>query len=151
MRTVVISFKDNETAEMFARHVHYMQGGYLVDGAQEEYDNEAEFVAATLGDPTETTLDAMIARPTRYCKCKTLRQRGKIASNVVAYALTERFRWWVHRTCNKPTKYIVDNFIANMLGGHRDLLTEIIPSHQAVNDYLVPTDRRAVHDFLTRR
>jgi hypothetical protein len=151
MRTVVISFKDNETAEKFVKHVAFMQGGYLVDGAIEEYDSAEEFVADTLADPTVTTLDAMIARPTMACQCRTVRQPGKMGSTVGNYTLTPHFRWWVHRKCKRPTKYIVKNFIANMIGGHRDLLAEIISSHKEVSDHLVPTDRLEVNQFQVRQ
>jgi hypothetical protein len=128
-----------------------MQGGYLVDGAVEEYDNAEDFVAEALADPERTSMDAMVARPTLACECKSVKHAGKIASRTMNFGQSKRFRWWVHLKCKRPTRYVVDHFIANMLNGHADLLGELIPGHKTVVDPLAREARQEVDMFRTRQ
>ncbi len=68
----------------------------------------------------------MIARPTVYCKCNsTARRRGR-QKELGDFTRTQRFGWFIHAVCKKPTRTVVQNFVANRIMGNNDLLPEIL-------------------------
>lgn len=97
-RVIVLEFSDNEAAEAFCR--------------------------ASLAESEPTyTLQAMVARPTTYCRGPH-RVPGKLKSQM-GWTRTIKFGWWVCSVCNKPAPTVVRNFIANMVGGYNDLLPTV--------------------------
>lgn len=139
MRTVLISIPDNAQAEQIVKELGQRLGldpyGRGEDGDGDLTDEE--FVSLLIA--SGLTLDAMVARPTKWCTCGGTKGAG---SRTTGYAQSERYHWWVHRArkgkprCNKPTRFIVDHWIRNMLNGARDILGEVIPSHKEEVDHL---------------
>jgi hypothetical protein len=126
MRTLLISFKDNEAAETFAMELDILLRTKHLGVSS---DTEERLTALL----SQAQLDAMVARPTLACECS-----GKPAGRKVGYVQTKRFHWWVHalQGCKRPTRYIVDNFISILMGGNRDILGETLPDHVEVKDNL---------------
>jgi len=119
MRTIVISFKDNEAAELFCK----LQVGEVLGATETMRDQlvELAFLAR------EAKLDAMIARPTASCRCT--KGFGKMNNNNYGWTRTLRFGWWVHAACKKPSRYVVRDFIRNMIIQNNDLLPELFSEH----------------------
>lgn len=116
MRTIILSFPDNKAAEEFAR------------GMLECQEKGMPFV------PRQTTIDAMVARPTMGCSCRSHGTR-KGNRTISDFTLAERFGWFVHKVCKRPTQTIVNRFVGNMLGGCKDLLPELDSSREPANVY----------------
>jgi hypothetical protein len=68
-------------------------------------------------------IEWMLAQPKNWCRCTGKRSSG----NKFGYSKTKRFGWWVHATCNRPTKMVVQKFIGNLMNGHHDILDELRP------------------------
>jgi hypothetical protein len=120
----VIDFLDNDAAEHFVASVLAAQ------------DEDREEVLATEIMATGAilaacgTVELMVARPTAYCKCVIVGKsrgasRGKFSAVTESWYKTERFGWFVHRRCNKPSRWIVWRWYKNMIVGHNDLLPEL--------------------------
>jgi hypothetical protein len=95
-RTIVLTIPNNEEAERWA---------------QSMLDADTN---GTVMLPASARIDAMIARPTLYCKCVSRKKEG--------WSRTTKFGWWVHPRCRRPARLVVERFISNMLGGCNDLL-----------------------------
>lgn len=110
-RIIILSVPENEEAEDFAR--------WLLDGNAPKTWDEGDLPVV----PRNTTIEAMIARPTIGCRGPH-RVPGKLKSQM-SWTRTQRFGWWVCGVCKKPSPTVVRNFIDNMLGGHNNLLPEL--------------------------
>jgi hypothetical protein len=128
MRTLLVTIKDNAWADRIVRELAERQG-LLGDEAEPSLTDDELMLELV----ERAHLDAMVARPTLFCHCGVTKGAGRRAAG---YAQSERFKWLVHVPCNRPTEYIVRHWISNMLNGARDLLAEIIPGHETVQDYL---------------
>jgi hypothetical protein len=104
-RVIVLSFDDNESAEMFAL-------GML---------NKVADGCPTV--PPSAKIEAMIARPTARCTGPH-RIPGRMKSEH-GFTRTKRFGWFVCATCKKAAPAVVERFIENMLGGYNNLLPEV--------------------------
>jgi hypothetical protein len=105
-RTLILTIKDNGVAEEFARAL------------LGEYSTVSPLI------PEGLTLDAMIARPTLFCKCPSHRQKGKIKSHG-DWSRAPRYGWFVHAVCRRPAKMVVERFIYNLIGSYNNLLDEL--------------------------
>ena len=85
MRSVLISFKDNAAAEAFVRSVIEIQGTEQLAGWGDR--------AGALGILTaaHAQVDAVMARPTTWCKCA----ESKIRGGQGGWNKTEGFGWFV--------------------------------------------------------
>ena len=101
LRTIVLSIKDNDAANEFAKAM------------LEAERNGMPFV------PQGTTINAIIARPTLACKCNSRKK-------LTGWTRTPRFGWFVCPVCKRPSYYVVRDFIKNMLHGQNNLLQEFI-------------------------
>ena len=106
-RVIILSFKDNDAAEHFARQV------------LEGQDNGMCSVLPSEG----VKIEALIARPTAKCRGPH-RVPGKQKSER-GWSRTKRFGWWVCSVCNKCSPMVVRDFIDNMIGGYNNLLEEL--------------------------
>ena len=79
--------------------------------------------------PAGARIDAMIARPSLACPCGSTGNKMK-KGDAFGFTQSPRFGWWVHAKCHRPTATIVRNFIANLLGGYRNLMADIDPSKE---------------------
>jgi hypothetical protein len=132
MRTLIVSIADNDRAALIIRELAERQNLLGEDAEPTLTDGELMLELVE-----HVQMDAMVARPTLACHCGETRGAGKRTSG---YAQSSNFKWWVHTQCNRPTSYIVNRWISNMLNGARDLLHDIVPSHPEVRDHL---DRQA--------
>jgi hypothetical protein len=106
-REIYLLIQDNKVAEEFAKAMLVTER----DGMP--------FV------PRGTTIDAIVARPTLYCKCSsTKRKRGR-QKPLDDFTQVKKFGWWVHALCNRPTKYVVEHWLENHIGGYRNLLSDL--------------------------
>jgi hypothetical protein len=105
-RIIVLSFEDNESAEMFAQELLGL------------YPNLGRPVV-----PPSAKIEAIVARPTSGCPGPH-RVPGKMKPER-GFTRTKRFGWFVCGTCKRPAKTVVENFIRNMLGGYNNLLPEL--------------------------
>ena len=101
-RSVLMTFTDNAVSEQFVR-----------DMAVIDRDGRP-FV------PAGVTIDAVVARPTLWCKCT-----GHMKKDF-GYKGIPKFGWWVHARCQRPTKHIVDHWLENHLNGCVNLLEGIL-------------------------
>lgn len=105
-----MSFKDNEAAEALIKETLKSQrdpiGGVPM--------SIAHIMCSS------ATVEAMMARPTAGCKCKTHK------NHKLAWTRTQRFGWWVHASCKRPASLVVKNYIKNLIiSGGTNLLSEI--------------------------
>jgi hypothetical protein len=105
-RVIVISIPDNAEAERVAKRI---------------LENSLEGLSTLL--PPSATIEAMIARPTTYCRGPH-RVPGKLRSQM-GWTRTIKFGWWICNVCKKPAPAVVRDFIANMVGGNNDLLPTV--------------------------
>jgi hypothetical protein len=131
-RVIVLSFEDNESAEMFAKAL-------LREGP----------TAGRPFVPPSAKIEAMIARPTAGCRGPH-RIPGKIKSEH-GFSRTKRFGWFVCGQCKKPAQAVVDRFIENMLGGSNDLLPEVLGSEPKQPRWLAGKALVEVQTQLGRR
>ena len=108
-RVVILSFADNDAAERFIDLTLSVQGS---DRNWHEFSE----IGAIVGSMSK--VEALVARPTMSCPCRSVRKGDSHKS--------PRFGWWVHNPCNKPQKEIVRNFIKNLYVGYNNLLPEIV-------------------------
>jgi hypothetical protein len=134
-RTVVLTFNDNDAAAAFIEGVLTAQDPEL---GEEQLATEIMATGAIVSAMAK--IDAVIARPTRYCRCRIVgmtqwareNRRGRVTSGkfidtdplrpeyisqVGRHIKTKRFGWLVHDKCNKPGQFVVQRFIQNMLIG----------------------------------
>lgn len=118
-----MSFKDNEAAEALIKETLKSQrdphGGVPI--------SIAHIMCSS------ATVEAMMARPTAGCKCKTHKNHKQ------AWTRTVRFGWWVHASCKRPASLVVRNYIKNLIisGG-----TNLLPEIEA--EMVPPTDTNQV-------
>ena|ERR1700756_3721345 len=117
-RTFLITFKQNDAAEAFVKAVTQLQSF----GSSEEdlatsgdlgplIDKLGTLVAA------HATVNAMLARPTTYCKCPKY---------VSGWTKTEGFGWYVCPVCLKPNRHVVARWIHIHCGSEVDLLPALL-------------------------
>jgi hypothetical protein len=132
-RTLIITWPDNEAAERFATILHQLQTktyeGLTDEGLSELGD------LLTDGDELPE-MDAMVARPTKGCRCTSAERRRGRQKELGDWTRTPRFGWFVHAGCRRPSAYVVRHFVANMLGGYKDILPEVIGHGTAVKAVL---------------
>jgi hypothetical protein len=129
-RLLLISFGDNDTAESFVRTLDQLQQG--------EYPGLTDQAITELGMilGSGSVMEAMIARPTMPCRCAGSSSR----KTVKEYKKTKRFGWWVHATCNRPSREMIRHFIDHRIMDYRNLLVEILnPDLQAQIENEQPT------------
>jgi hypothetical protein len=80
--------------------------------------------------PQGTVVEAVAARPTRWCKCSATAKRRGRQKPVGDYTQVPKFGWWVHALCMKPEKNIIDNWIQNHLNGCVNLLPGIVDRYE---------------------
>ena len=115
-RIVILSFDDNSAAERYVRDVVGDEG---VSVRSEDPDLYTEYAKATV--------EAVIAQPTRPCRCAVVPQRGRRrGKRETGWVRSRHFGWWICVRCNKPTKEVIKHFITGMLHGCNDLLPEIL-------------------------
>ena len=121
-RTILITIQDNEAAELFARQM-------LASPEPPDY------LAGLVEVPEGATIDAMVARPTKYCKCTPAQLRqGRHGPKIVRnWTRTPRFGWFVCSRCKRPSRIVVKNFIENHLTNLCDLLPELLPGREPAN------------------
>lgn len=107
-RVVILSFTDNDAANATVQQLLAS-----AEPTQEGWGDRVAVLGTILASSAK--VEAVIARPTAYCKCPG-NKRGE-------YRKTERFGWWVHK-CNKPSVFIVRNFIKNLYLGYNNLLSD---------------------------
>jgi len=125
---LIATIKDNKKAELIIKEIAARQG--LMPQEYEAALTDLELVQEIA---QHVQLDAMVARPALSCNCGVTKGAGRRASG---YVQVPRFKWLVHVPCKRPTQYIVEHWIQFMMAGARDLLGEIIPSHEEVTDNL---------------
>ena len=92
-RTILITIQDNEAAELFARQM-------LASPEPPDY------LAGLVEVPEGATIDAMVARPTKYCRCTpTQLRQGRHGPKIVRnWTRTPRFGWFVCSRCKRPSR-----------------------------------------------
>jgi hypothetical protein len=106
-RVLVLSFKSEKAAEQFA---HLKIQWENTD--TEPTDNiEAEILTLGAIVAAETTLEAMVAKPSNPCRCTS----SKHVNRGGGYTKTVKFGWWVHAACGKPEWRVIQDFIKNMI------------------------------------
>jgi hypothetical protein len=116
-RVMIVSFDSDDSAEQVVRLLDQVQQGkYPVQVGQAFQE-----MGLILG--SGATIEAVVARPTLACTCK---------SHASGFVKTNRFGWLVHRMkidgtkCMRPPWRVVQNFISNMVvTAGNDLLPEI--------------------------
>lgn len=131
-RTILLTIKDNEVAEEFARQMLEAPGKGM------------PFV------PQGTTIDAMIARPTLACKCSNSDKRQGRIKSLGDFTRARRYGWWVHAKCKRPTRAIVDRFIENHLGGYNNLLPTLTGGEPQEPHWIAKEGRDTVQAFQSR-
>ena len=114
-RTFLLTFKDNEAAESFVRLMTQTEDTKVPDW--NDHVNTLGIVLSACGK-----LDAMVARPTAYCKCPGSTAKGKMSE----WKKTAKFGWFICPSCRKPALQVVSKFVKNHLAGMHDLLPELI-------------------------
>jgi len=107
-RVVILSFRDNDAAEHFARQV---------------LEGQSNGTCSVLPSK-DVRIEALIAQPTQRCKGPH-RVPGKQKSER-GWSRTKRYGWWVCGVCNKCSPMVVRDFITNMIGGYNNLLSELM-------------------------
>jgi hypothetical protein len=108
-RVIILSFSDDTVAEKLVE---------LKDSAERADNPQIDLVQLGLV-VTQSEMEAMIARPTVFCRCTSGTGRGTSSK-------TAKFGWWIHNQCRKPHYTIVKNFIHNMIVSvGNDLLPEL--------------------------
>lgn len=104
-RVIILAFSDDAAAERFAQLKDDFESNPDAETDPAEDEGKIILLGATVAAHTE--MEAMIARPTVFCRCTSGTGKG-------TYYKTTKFGWWIHRPCKKPTYTIVKNFIHNM-------------------------------------
>lgn len=87
-RYVLLSFDSNNEADEFINAVS-VEGGIFFMGKDTHFKHI---------DPEKTFVRGLWAKPTQFCECS-----GSGAKRE-GYARGQKFGWWVHNACGKPTK-----------------------------------------------
>ena len=137
-RALLLTFKDNSTAEAFVRKVWASQNIEAESGLTD---------AAEIGllIASAAKVEWMVARPTVWCRCGSgprNQQRG--------YIKTAKFGWWVHGVCNRVTYVIVRDFVKNMLNGANDLLPLLKQEHKVGVHIMPNAEHIKTHDSKAR-
>jgi hypothetical protein len=119
-RAILLTFKDNAAAEAFVKAMWRAQSGE--EGISLEQVGEIGLIAAA-----SSRIQWMVARPLQYCKCKIVPHtgQGKFATKFEKWRQTERYGWHVHVKCNKPSYWVVRDWIKHRKVGLNDLLPEL--------------------------
>ena len=101
--------------------------------------SDAELVVQQMQDggvlPGDPEVVGVIARPTVACECdmpvepaggSRRRRKSQAKSRQAGYYRSNRFGWWIHSKCHRPTKPVINAWIAGMLNGANDLLPVIL-------------------------
>jgi hypothetical protein len=116
-RTILITFADNKAAAEFARDFASAQ---------------KTTCSGTMIHIEGVTMDAMIARPTLYCRCTpTMRRRGR-QKELGDFTQAEKFGWYIHALCQRPTKYVVEHWLQHRIAGNKDLLPGVLGRGESV-------------------
>jgi hypothetical protein len=109
-RVVVLTFMDNDAAESLIADLDGMQAeGYEIE--------QPALTSLAMTLLAYAKVNAIIARPTAYCKCpQTTRGRSMSSSG---WFRTKRFGWYVcpNDNCHRPHRTTVKNFISNLIAG----------------------------------
>jgi hypothetical protein len=116
-RVVLLQFLDNDAAEHFIESVLAAQ-----DENTPTEQLSSEIIATGAIAAACATVEALIARPTVWCKCKIVgksqgARRGKFSALTERWYKTERYGWYVHARCERPNVFNVKRFINNILIG----------------------------------
>jgi hypothetical protein len=133
-RAVVLTFQDNSEAETFVRTLDILQKDVYAESPS--YDALPDVLGRLLATKMVdgccgVSIDAVIARPTRWCKCTPTQKRRGRQKPLGDYTRTPKFGWWVHALCMKPERPIVVNWVKNLLGGNVNLLEDILKKEEA--------------------
>jgi hypothetical protein len=117
-RTFLITFKQNDAAEAFVRAITRLQKF----GADEQELAESGDLGPLIDQlgtlmAAHADVNAMIARPTTYCRCP-IKSSG--------WKKSEVFGWYVCPSCNKPNRHVVARWIALHCGSEKDLLPALL-------------------------
>jgi hypothetical protein len=139
-RIVILSFGDNDAAE------HFVEGVLAAQDQDTSTEQLATEIMATGAIVSAcSTIEAMVARPTAWCKCKIVGKsrgasRGKFSAMTESWYKSARFGWLIHRRCQRPHYFVVTRFIQNMVTGVgcNDLLPELkaklVPKEEIVDN-----------------
>jgi hypothetical protein len=109
-RYVLLSFDDNDDAEVFIANLHDV--GYLM--SVDTRTGVRKLAAAVRG---------LWAKPTKYCECKGGGRSG--------FTRGKKYGWWVHVNCGKPTKgWVSGDHWAPALGTNLLPISEDAPEHR---------------------
>lgn len=112
-RVVIVSFAEEKNAEQFVRLMDRWELDQpLNENAASQMSDEILAAGAILAATAK--VEAVVARPTVFCRCPTPGVRGKNQFGG-GYSKTVKFGWFVHAECRKPSYPIVKNYIVNML------------------------------------
>jgi hypothetical protein len=161
-RVVVLHFDDNDAAEHFVEGVLALQDPNTELRSLPALIRHTGSIVAACGK-----VEAIIARPTVYCKCKIVgmtewsrqQNRRKNSNKFVDYSnqadyatamgqhrKTERYGWLIHTKCKKPNRFIVQRFIQNLLIGLgcNNLLSELKEAirQERIANYIAPPIER---------
>lgn len=87
--------------------------------------------------PPGTTVEAVVARPTKWCTCdvpqesKSVRRR-RMAKRESGWVRGSTFGWWLCINCKRPSKPVVIHWVDSMLAGANDLLPVILGTGKAI-------------------
>lgn len=134
-RRIVLIEMSAEDAEAFVRHVAETR---KVCGVFPPPEDEEHFTHPT--SAFAASVEAVVARPTRWCQCDVpeptgRKRRGK---RETGWSRGTTFGWWLCAHCRKPSKAAVQHWVSSMLAGANDLLPKILGG-----EAISPTDRWA--------
>jgi hypothetical protein len=111
-RLLLLSVKDNDAAEAIIKLI--LQAD---DVHKEGWGDHVRELGTLLS--AYSKLEWVVARPLAWCRCT----KGD-KNHQWGWSKTKRFGWWVHVTCNRCSRMVVEKFVENHLNGHNDLLPE---------------------------
>jgi hypothetical protein len=119
-RAILLTFKDNAAAEAFVKAMWRAQDND--EGITLDQVGEIGLIVAA-----SSKIQWMVARPLQYCKCRIMPALGKGKFDRIheKWRQTERYGWIVHAKCNKPSYWVVRDWIAHRKVGLNDLLPEL--------------------------
>jgi hypothetical protein len=156
-RTILLTFDDNDAAEVFVEGVLDAQD---TDREHEFFGHQAMAIGAVVASMSK--IEAMVARPTVSCRCNIVgyttwqryhgrktggkfvdySDRADYSASMGVWRKTERFGWLIHTKCKRPNYFVVHRFIQNMLIGIgcNNLLPEIEERLAQEKSYLEDRD-----------
>jgi hypothetical protein len=117
-RVVVLSFRENESAESFLKLLQELQeGNARFDSVVPNFNLTLQEMGLILGAGAKA--EALLARPTLPgCQCKYKNQRD--------WYKTKKFGWFVCPRCRRPHVLVIQGYISNLLiSGGNNLLSEL--------------------------